>query len=57
MYIYNIYIYVYIYIYIYIHQKKQTLMYVTTVNIKKSHIFFHADTKRTKKNCKYICEA
>ena len=42
-----------IYIYIY---KKPTLMYVTTVNIKRSHIFFHTDIFR---NCislsVYVC--
>ena len=40
LYIY-IYIYIYIYMYIiYIHtSKKPTLLYVTTVKIKKSHIF------------------
>ena len=44
MYIY-IYIYIYVYIYIYIYilymyiYKKPTLLYVTAVNIKKSHIF------------------
>ena len=32
----NIHTYIYIYIYI---SKKSTLLYVTTVNIKKSHIF------------------
>ena len=44
--VYIIYIYIYMYyiyniynIYIYIYIKKPTLLFVTTVNIKKSHIF------------------
>ena len=44
MYIIYIYIYICIYIYIYVYYiytyiKKTTLLYVTTVKIKKSHIF------------------
>ena len=30
-------------IYIYTHTKTPTLMYVTAVNIKKSHLFFDTD--------------
>ena len=43
-------------LYMYISIKKPTLMYVTAVNIKNSHLFFHTDIFR---NCipssVYVC--